>query len=179
MKIMKSASRKARKAATSVFAISLVAFSANAQDVVLSANDGSSDVTGQLISYEGGIYTVQTVVGEIKISNSDVTCEGPGCPVITAVDLVVSGSDTVGDELMPLLLTGYANSQGAELSLDPGASPEQRIASLVGDEGFGDTIMSACTVFPRWRQQCTGKGTGIGCVNNHADLARQTGLSIV
>ncbi len=116
--------------------------SAFAQTVVLKANDGSVDVTGELISFEDGFYTIQTLLGQMRMSASRVSCDGDACPQsvveVAATDFSITGSDTVGDELMPLLLEGFASAINAEADIVTASDPAIKVATLVGDQGFGD-----------------------------------------
>ena len=52
-----------------------------AQDVTLSAIDGSIDITGELIGVDGDNYIIDSDYGQLRVQVSSVTCEGPGCPV--------------------------------------------------------------------------------------------------
>lgn len=123
----------------------IAAFSAGsafAQTVVLKANDGSVDVTGELISFEDGFYTIQTLLGQMRMSASRVSCDGDACPQsvveVAATDFTISGSGTIGDELMPLLLEGFASEINAEANIVTSGDAGIKVATLVGDQGFGD-----------------------------------------
>ncbi|MEL6523208.1 MAG: phosphate ABC transporter substrate-binding/OmpA family protein [Pseudomonadota bacterium] len=134
-------------AACSLAALMAFSVPAVAQDdsVVLISSDGSLRVEGDLIDFVDGLYIVRTVLGDIRISESRVQCTGPGCPTTDApVDVTfrIAGSDTLGDQLLPLIVTGYAASQGGEAQLISGNSDGQVIAELVADGGFGDEIGS-------------------------------------
>lgn len=126
-------------------ALSSAAF---AQDVTLSSNDGSISVTGQLLDFENGTYTVQTPLGPFVISAARVRCEGDACPVIevTNADVRISGSETVGEELMPMILAGYASQFGAEADVQTGNNAFEKVVNLIGEGGFGDEIASYALV---------------------------------
>lgn len=126
-------------AALTCFLLSGPAF---AQDVVLSANDGSVDVQGELISFDDGFYTIRTPIGEMRMSAARVSCVGVACPVLETeeADFMIAGSDTVGDELLPLLLEGYGGSLGAETDLHTTSDKDIKIATLIGEQGYGDQI---------------------------------------
>ncbi|MEM8752645.1 MAG: phosphate ABC transporter substrate-binding/OmpA family protein [Pseudomonadota bacterium] len=128
-------------AALGVAAASTGALSA---EVLLRSNDGSIDVTGELLDFSDGVYTVRTSIGPLRLSAARVRCEGEGCPVIdvSGADVTLSGSDTVGEELMPLLLAGYAARFEAEADVQTGSRPFEKAVSLIGDGGFGDEITS-------------------------------------
>ncbi len=133
-----------RKLSTAtLFAVSMIASPmAFAQTVVLKANDGSVDVSGELISFEDGFYTIRTQLGQMRMSAARVSCEGSACPQIdtASADFRIAGSDTVGDELMPLLLEGFAASLDAETSIQTSNDPTVKTATLVSDQGFGDEL---------------------------------------
>lgn len=130
---------------TAALAFSLSVFSplaASAEVVNLVANDGSSTIAGDLISFEDNFYTIKTTIGEMRISAARVSCEGAACPTIEIgeVDVRITGSDTVGEGLMPLLIAGYADHLAGEAEAETGNDPEQVVFHLTADGGFGDPI---------------------------------------
>ncbi|MBM7066940.1 substrate-binding domain-containing protein [Actibacterium sp. 188UL27-1] len=134
-------------AACSLAALMCFSLPTYAQDkaVTLLSSDGSLKVEGDLIDFVDGLYVVRTVLGDIRISESRVQCSGPGCPadeVDADVTFRIAGSDTLGDQLLPLIVTGYAAEQGGEAQLITGNGDGQVIAEMVADGGFGDEIGS-------------------------------------
>lgn len=117
---------------------------AEAAEVLLKSNDGSIDVSGELLDFTDGVYTVQTSIGPLRLSAARVRCEGEGCPVIEVegADVRISGSDTVGEELMPLVLAGYAARFDAEADVQTGSRAFEKAVRVIGDGGFGDEITS-------------------------------------
>jgi phosphate transport system substrate-binding protein len=119
---------------------------ASAQDksVTLLSNDGTLRLNGEMVDFSDGFYSIKTILGDMRISASRFSCEGPGCPAIetATVSFKISGSDTVGEGLMPLLISGYAAWKGAEAQITNGSRPGQMIAELVSESGFGDEIGS-------------------------------------
>ncbi len=111
------------------------------QTVTLTSKDGSISVNGTLQSFEGGFYTVQTILGTMRISAADLDCEGEACPVpeVTGGSVAIAGSDTLGEGLVPLLVEGFAAEANAiaEIAEEDGAVV---VTNLVGDAGFGDEI---------------------------------------
>lgn len=96
-------------------------------EVELNAPDGSIRLTGTLIGADDVNYTLQTVTGVMRVERSKVICQGDGCPgeqpaaptaavVATTADLLVRGSDTIGEVLMPKLVEGYAATLGGKLA---------------------------------------------------------------
>ncbi len=51
-----------------------------AQQVTLTTADKDVTIQGDLVSFDSGVYVVNTIIGEISISGDDVVCAGPGCP---------------------------------------------------------------------------------------------------
>ena len=51
-----------------------------AQDVTLTSPDGSVEISGTLMGFDGEFYRVETRFGELTIDGSGVSCDGPGCP---------------------------------------------------------------------------------------------------
>lgn len=116
-----------------------------AAEITLQPESGDFTLIGELISYENGNYVIKTALGELNVPGDSVTCIGEECPVIEAEsqkpDVNFAGSDTVGDELVPLMLVGYASSIGGvlETSIQPNG---KTIYELIGEDGFGDTLAS-------------------------------------
>jgi len=112
---------------------------AHAQNVTLKANDGSVSVEGELIEFTDGFYQIRTDLGLLRLSAERVTCEGEGCPKIAQVvaDLTFTGSNTLGQGIMPLLLAGFASELNAEADVRNGPRPGTAVAELVADGGFG------------------------------------------
>ncbi|MEM7524782.1 MAG: phosphate ABC transporter substrate-binding/OmpA family protein [Pseudomonadota bacterium] len=125
-----------------------MAASAATAEVVLKANDGSIDVAGELVEFKDGIYVIQTAIGPLSMSASRVRCEGAECPVIKVdkADIRISGSETVGEELMPLILAGYASRFDAEADVTTGSEGFEKAVSLISEGGFGDEMVSFAIV---------------------------------
>ena len=56
---------------------------AAADPVVLTSKDGYTSFEGDLVRVDNKFYVVITSVGEVKIPQSGVTCQGSGCPAPT------------------------------------------------------------------------------------------------
>ena len=113
--------------------------SAFADQVVLTGNDGINKIAGDLIGFEGGTYTIDTIMGRLSVAASGVTCEGPGCPVIEDAGIYMVGSETIGTGIMPLLLAGFADTKQAAVEVDRERT-DVFAASLIGNGGFGDSV---------------------------------------
>jgi len=84
--------------------------SAIAQDVTLTSRDGSLEIVGSLLSYDGELYRIQSEYGVLTLDGFGVSCDGPGCPDLTGLvsKLRISGSRTMGEVLMPALVETFA-----------------------------------------------------------------------
>ncbi len=114
-----------------------------AQTVDLTSADGVIALSGELLSFENGVYRIETDIGELNISATSVSCTGSGCPeaVETRGDFAIAGSDTIGASLMPLLIKGYADAQGAAVDVQEVAE-RTFLLEAIGDGGYGETLFA-------------------------------------
>ena len=93
-----------------------------AQDVELRSLDGSIELEGNLISYDGAYYRLDTIYGPITISAQGVSCAGPGCPDLTSfvAEARIAGAATVAEGILPALLGAFAESRGLTLRSETG-----------------------------------------------------------
>jgi phosphate transport system substrate-binding protein len=103
-----------RAAYLAAFFVCVVTAPLMAQDVTLTSPDGSVEVNGTLLGFDGEFYRVETVYGELTVDGSGVNCAGPACPDLQnyVAELSVSGSATIGEVLMPALIEGFALRHG-------------------------------------------------------------------
>ena len=96
------------------FFIWLISAPLAAQDVTLTSPDGSVEVNGTLLGFDGDFYRLDSVYGELTIDSTGVNCAGPACPDLQnfVAELSVSGSATIGEVLMPALIEGFALQRG-------------------------------------------------------------------
>ena len=82
--------------------------------VVLTTLDGSHSVSGELLSFDGEYFRVETEVGALTLDRGDVSCDGPGCPEPEALvaHARVGGPADMIHLLMPPLLESFARRQG-------------------------------------------------------------------
>ncbi len=117
---------------------------AQAQDrkVLLLSSDGTINIQGDLISVSDGYYLLQTALGDLRIGQDRVSCQGAACPKSETADAdaIIGGSDVIAEGLMPLLLGGFASAKGAEVTVENEQTVGNFSATLVGDEGYGDTL---------------------------------------
>lgn len=116
----------------------------HAETVTLQSTDGDLSIQGDLIGFNNGIFTIQTTLGEMNIPGSSVTCRGDACPVTETFrgDFAVAGSDTVGAELMPLLIRGYGESLGGLVEVEE-IGERLYTFEAIGDGGLGETLFTA------------------------------------
>ncbi len=145
MAISTSALKKNTLCAVTLIGASMLPYNVLAQDITLKSADGKVNLVGELVQFADGHYDIKTGFGEFKIAAAGVTCEGDACPKFEEEDALVAevsfaGSDTVGLGIMPLLLAGYASNYDAEASIVETANQPEIVASIIGDDGFGDEM---------------------------------------
>ena len=104
-----TARRYAMAIATCLFAVP-----AAAQDITLVSRDGSVELSGTFLGFDGEYYRIDTVYGELTVDGSGVRCEGPACPSLEdyVARLSVSGAASMADLLLPALVEGFALREG-------------------------------------------------------------------
>jgi len=123
---------------------------AMAQDVTLTARDGGLALNGQLISYDGEFYRIETAYGGLTVDAEGVICDGPACPDLTApmASITVVGPPGPAERLLPSLFAGFAAARGltyvpgdvAEI-LEPGTG--QPLARIRFDPMSADAAVAA------------------------------------
>ncbi len=107
---------------------------AAAEDVTLTSRDGTVEISGNLLSFDGEFYRVDTIYGVLTVDGSGVLCDGPGCPDLQAfvAEFDIAGSRTMGEVLMPALVEAFAvqNDYAVE-------------RSVTSDTEFGYTLLEA------------------------------------
>ena len=116
---------------------------AAAQMIELHTGDGQLSLRGALLDFHNGVYTISTDIGDVQVPATLVSCVGDPCPIMgqLPIDFTVKGSDTVGAELMPLLVRGYAETQRAVVDSRT-VGERQSLLTVIGDEGLGETIFT-------------------------------------
>ncbi len=101
-------------------ALSFFATAALAQDVELRSLDGTVELEGNLISYDGAFYRLDTVYGALTVAADGVSCAGPGCPDLATfvAEARIAGAATVAEGLLPALLEAFAESRGMTLQIE-------------------------------------------------------------
>lgn len=108
------------------FAALFLAFPLMAQDVTLTARNGGLALNGELVSYDGEFYRIDTAYGGLTVSAEGVICDGPACPDLTApmVRIDIAGAPDLAERLLPRLFSGFAEGRG--LVFIPGDTAEIR-----------------------------------------------------
>lgn len=102
---------------TASIAVLLSAVPALSGQVVLTSLNGETTLTGELIEIDGDYLIVETLMGQMRIGADMVTCAGEGCPVVAVSEMNFSGSRTLTDRLMPVLIEGYAKHIDGNLDI--------------------------------------------------------------
>jgi phosphate transport system substrate-binding protein len=140
-----------------------------AQDVTLSSPDGTVEITGNILGFDGEYYRVDTKFGELTVDGSGVTCEGPGCPSLSdyVAEVALSGSSTMAEVLLPALIEGFALRNGFQTRRD--SLPDEnfdyvllrengrtaaRFSFFVSntDEGFADLLANEADIVMALRE---------------------------
>jgi phosphate transport system substrate-binding protein len=126
--------------------------------VTISKIDGGSSFSGELVGFSDGIYSVQSDTSLLTAKASEVTCTGPGCPSTDLIqassttveeapapirleaDLVMVGSDNVGEDLMPLVMEPFAELLNATVS-EPIEFPDDIAQYVFTPIGGGDPFV--------------------------------------
>lgn len=147
-----------RAATLAVLAFALAGISAMAQDITLTSRDGSVEVVGTLLGYDGEFYRINSIYGELTVDGSGVLCSGPGCPDLQSfvAEISLSGAPTLGEVLVPAMLLAFAQSNNYQLTkseISPAHNAFELLDQTTGqtaarfhvyrtssDEGFADLL---------------------------------------
>ena len=90
-----------------------------AQEVELSTDDGSLNLRGQLIEFVDQKYTIDTSIGRMTVDSNNVLCSGEACPSVNlpTSNFRIVSLDTLTTNIMPDILTAYAQSIDAQMSI--------------------------------------------------------------
>ncbi|WP_208347818.1 substrate-binding domain-containing protein [Pseudaestuariivita rosea] len=164
---MKSFMGRSRMALLAISVFSLTAPVSHADRVLLEAPDGTVRFEGELIALNDTEYVLQTGAGSIRISRNKVNCTGAGCPTIEKpqADLVIRGSDTVGEELMPLLIEGYANQLDGSIGRSTKVGADTTSLEVTNMFSSREPVLVT-------EVQAAGSSTGLrALIENQADIA--------
>jgi phosphate transport system substrate-binding protein len=98
---------------TAVVAFTGFASAGLAQDVTLTAKDGTRSVSGKLVAAQPGKFIIRSNIGVLSLDADAFDCQGTACPKVlpTNTDLVVAGAAGLADILLPLVVEGFAAEQ--------------------------------------------------------------------
>ncbi|PRX31182.1 phosphate transport system substrate-binding protein [Meinhardsimonia xiamenensis] len=110
-----------------------------AEDVTLMARDGSLEISGTVLGFDGEFYRLDTIYGELTVDGTAVSCSGPGCPDVAAYvpELRIAGARRMGAVLMPALIESFAARQGYRAALE-----------IVSDTAFTYSLIEKATGRP-------------------------------
>jgi phosphate transport system substrate-binding protein len=111
-----------------------------AQDITLRSRDGSIELTGNLLGFDGEFYRIETRFGTLTVDGSGVTCTGVGCPSLIdyVAEVQISGSGTLGHVLMPALIEAFARNNGLVAQKD--TRDTQSFVYVLSDGDTGKTL---------------------------------------
>lgn len=118
--------------AGAVMGISVCAVAAFAGEVTLRAKNGDFEITGELRAFDHAQYTIlSTSLGSMSLDASRFDCVAGNCPTDTVAirtqpasgavpsspsSISISGSNTIGNQLMPNLIAAYADATNTKLT---------------------------------------------------------------
>ncbi|MEM6479999.1 MAG: cell envelope biogenesis protein OmpA, partial [Pseudomonadota bacterium] len=107
----------------------------DAQETTLSFKDGSFEVTGPLLGFDGQAYRIDTRFGVLTIKAAQVTCQG-ACPGRGDTQIVrMVGSPAMAEVLMPALIDAFARSLGLSSTAVQSALPGEVTLEIRGSAG--------------------------------------------
>lgn len=108
--------------------------------VELVSLDGNVTLSGELLDYDGSLYTLGTILGNLTVDALQVQCIGAACPVREEGTPFVraSGTSSIIADLMPRLLSDFSDSVGGELLITM-ADGEEDILSVL--DGGGEKVL--------------------------------------
>lgn len=99
-----------RVALSATLAILILPIIAIANDITLTSRDGSIELQGELVGYDGEYFRIETEYGILTVDGSGVVCDGPGCPGLGGfvAHLTFSGAGQLSVSLLPALIESFA-----------------------------------------------------------------------
>lgn len=180
-----------RAAVIAAFALTTSALTAAGDDVTLTSLDGSVELSGNLLGFDGEFYRIETEYGVLTVDGSGVNCDGPACPGLGpyVARFTLSGAREMGLVLMPALIEGFARRQNYALSREEtgatgivytlldGKDPGQKAAEITlrlnsSGEGFADLIGNEADIVMALREstieeRAMARESGLGDIADH------------
>jgi phosphate transport system substrate-binding protein len=118
----------------------VLAAAAFSQDVTLKSRDGTVEISGTLLSFDGEFYRVDSEYGVLTVDGSGVICSGPGCPDLEAyvARLRFSGAQGAGNALVVSLIEAFARNEGYGLRREVMSAAAQDFTLI--DESTGRRV---------------------------------------
>ncbi len=119
------------------------------QDVTLTSRDGSVEIVGTLLGYDGEFYRIDSIYGVLTVDGSGVLCAGPGCPDLESyvAEIVATGAPPLANVLLPALLQAFAIQH--DYTLGKSQTSDGQIVFQLADVSSG-------RIAARFRVQATG-----------------------
>ncbi len=116
--------------------------------VVLRSLNGSTEIQGNLLSFEDDTYLIETGFGQLQVAANDALCIGDHCPVTRAQskEVAIASSSDLSGGLVTSLIAGFAEVKKLGLTdtaLDDNATGLV-LASASGEE-FASMKLTAST----------------------------------
>lgn len=134
--------------AVSLLATTIFSSPALSASISLQLNDGGFTITGELISFDGDHYVVESpTLGSMTVSVDKFRCIKGACPESTGAVPVgvnegvlrITGSATIGYQLLPDLIRKYAEKKNVKIA-SLGEGPSEDIQLLNSGGGLFKTI---------------------------------------
>ncbi|MEE9452951.1 MAG: phosphate ABC transporter substrate-binding/OmpA family protein [Paracoccaceae bacterium] len=102
-----------------------------ADPITLKSNDGAFSITGELTEFDGEIYVLQSMVGEIRVSVDEVSCTGTTCPDLSLYvkEFTIVAPATTNQTLVPALIDAFSAANG----FTPTVAPDSEADTLIID----------------------------------------------
>ena len=123
----------------------LQAPSAVAEEITLQMTGSQVVFKGELLGFDDTSYTVALEnLGTLRLARDKFDCVCGACPggapaqvaaLNAGPDFGIHGSNTIGAQLMPALIEGYAETIGAKVVKRVGEDPEEVQIELLGGDG--------------------------------------------
>lgn len=79
--------------------------------ITLSAKAGNTTITGDLISFENGVYEIETMAGRMNIDATAVDCAGANCPPLFVMDAPIVLTTLDGEVMLSGAMRGLDDGQ--------------------------------------------------------------------
>ncbi len=97
--------------------LSMVATHGLAADITLQSTDGAFSLKGELVDFDGSVYVLKSVFGQVSVNLAEVVCIGDDCPDLSQYqkEFTIAGSESVGGSLLPALMGAYSAKAGYQM----------------------------------------------------------------